>query len=159
MHPVIKIASAAIVTLLVLRPPFRRWLWWRIARNEALRSRTGRALCPACARRLPTRRHFCFWCGAPVSGYAATGPVEYIAAQGEMYRRSCARPSLIAVLGLWLLCMPSFFIVAAALIDSHGQLAPESLAWLPVSILPAAIALKATLRYFSTVHAASAGNA
>ncbi len=159
MHPVLKLAILALVVLTLLRPSVRRWFRWRIARNEARRRRTGTALCPVCLRRLPLRRHFCLWCAAPVSGYAATGPIEYVAAQGELYRRAVSRPTTVAVLGLWLLAVPGPLMVLTQALTSGGRISLETLGWLPEFLLPVAIALKATGRYRARTSSTLAGNA
>jgi hypothetical protein len=159
MHPVLKLALLALVVLPFLRPSVRRWFWWRIARNEARRQRLGVALCPACVRRLPLRRHFCFWCATPVSGYAATGPIEYVAAQGELYRRGVSRPTPLAVLGLWLLALPGPLLLLAEVLASGGRVSLETFGWLPVYLLPVAVALKATRRFRDARSTLLAGNA
>src|SRR5690606_2496321 len=63
-----------------------------------------RELCLACLTPNELSAHFCAQCGAPLTSYAATGPIEYILAEGYAYRRAVERPrSLTVVLGIWLL--------------------------------------------------------
>ena len=104
-------------------------------------------------------RHFCFWCAAPVSGYAATGPIEYVAAQGELYRRAVSRPTTVAVLGLWLLAVPGPLMVFTEALTSGGRISLETLGWLPEFLLPVAIALKAPGHFRDRRSSTLAGNA
>jgi ribosomal protein L40E len=61
-------------------------------------------LCVGCMAPNETSAHFCAKCGAPLSSYAATGPLEHVFAEGHLYRQAADRPaSLIVVLGIWMI--------------------------------------------------------
>jgi hypothetical protein len=76
-----------------------------LVRNDLRRSRPVRFVCPSCLRGLPLVASFCRFCGCAASSYAATGPIEQIAATGEMYRRAIRHPNLTTLVGLWLLTL------------------------------------------------------
>jgi len=61
-------------------------------------------LCVSCMAPNEPSAHFCIKCGAPLSSYASTGPLESVFAEGAVYRQAAERPrSLIVVLGVWLI--------------------------------------------------------
>jgi hypothetical protein len=61
-------------------------------------------LCVSCMFANETDVHFCAKCGAPMTSYAATGPLEHILAEGHVYRQAAERPSsFIVVLGIWII--------------------------------------------------------
>ena len=61
-------------------------------------------LCVSCAFPNEASAHFCVQCGAPLTSYASTGPMEHIFAEGAAYRQASARPrNLTVVLGMWLI--------------------------------------------------------
>jgi hypothetical protein len=60
-------------------------------------------LCVGCLFPNEPLAHFCVKCGAPLSSYAATAPLESRFAEGYAFRAAAERPrSLIVVLGVWL---------------------------------------------------------
>lgn len=69
---------------------------------------------------------FCVECGAPMTSYAATGPLESIFAEGYAYRQAAERPrSFIVVLGIWMIfgtmALTGFFLI---FIGREGELQP-----------------------------------
>jgi len=70
---------------------------------------TERALCLACLESNTPNAHFCRKCGAPLSSYATTAPLEHIYALGWMYRTALSKPARpIVLLGVWLILGPTF---------------------------------------------------
>ncbi len=64
-------------------------------------------LCLGCLAPNSSLANFCGDCGAPLTGYAATGPFERVLAEGHLYREAIQRPrSWIVVAGVWLLFAP-----------------------------------------------------
>ncbi len=48
--------------------------------------------------------NFCVECGAPLTSYAATGPLERILAEGHLYRTAVEKPRKpIVLFGIWIL--------------------------------------------------------
>ena len=71
------------------------------------------ALCSVCLEANLPGKHFCQKCGAPLSSYATTAPLEQIYSLGWMYRRALSQPPrLIVVLGIWLILGPTFLWAA-----------------------------------------------
>ncbi|HWB58916.1 MAG TPA: zinc ribbon domain-containing protein [Chthoniobacteraceae bacterium] len=65
-------------------------------------------LCAKCLEPNDPNANFCVKCGVPLSSYAATGPLEQVFAQGDLYRSAANRPvKFIVFLGVWLLFMPA----------------------------------------------------
>src|SRR6266508_3635897 len=103
-------------------------------------------LCPHCLAPVQSMQHFCMACGQPISGFAATDPILSIAAEGCLFRGAVRRPSLTAVVGLWLIAAPA--IVAAVLERLEAE--PASSALVLLFSLPwLALAMKATLAFVS----------
>ncbi len=89
----------------------------------------GNALCTACLEANPPSEHFCRKCGAPLSSYATTAPLEQIYSLGWMYRRSLSQPTRPIVLtGIWLILGPTFLWSAfmAVLPGEHSWLGTTS---------------------------------
>src|SRR5262245_14991483 len=107
---------AGVLLLLAASPRIYRWFWWRFARIAVRRRRPARFVCPVCVRNLNIERDFCFRCGTPLTGFAASGPIPQIATTGEMYRRAVSRPSTTAVVGLWLLTGPALGMLIGEII-------------------------------------------
>lgn len=71
---------------------------------EPLEESDGMELCLSCMAPNDTGVPFCAKCGAPMTSYAATGPLEHIFAEGFAYRQAAERPrSFIVVLGIWMI--------------------------------------------------------
>lgn len=71
---------------------------------EPLEEADERELCLSCMEPNDTGVPFCAKCGAPMTSYAATGPLEQIFAEGYAYRQAAERPrSFIVVLGIWMI--------------------------------------------------------
>ncbi|MDB6024405.1 MAG: hypothetical protein JWM68_628 [Verrucomicrobiales bacterium] len=61
-------------------------------------------LCLSCMFPNDPDVHFCAKCGAPMTSYAAIGPVEQLLAEGHGYRQAAERPrKFIVVLGVWII--------------------------------------------------------
>src|SRR5688572_5809342 len=59
-------------------------------------------LCVNCMTGNDPDDHFCIKCGAPMTSYAAIGPVESLFAEGHVYRQAAEKPrKLIVVVGVW----------------------------------------------------------
>lgn len=71
---------------------------------EPLEEADEKELCLSCMEPNDTGVPFCARCGAPMTSYAATGPLEHIFAEGYAYRQAAERPrSFIVVLGIWMI--------------------------------------------------------
>ena len=61
-------------------------------------------LCISCTFPNDPEAHFCVKCGAPLTAYSATAPLERILAEGYIYRQASERPrKLVVVLGVWMI--------------------------------------------------------
>ena len=66
--------------------------------------RSEKQLCLNCLAPNSPLANFCRDCGAPLSSFAATGPMESVFAEGHVYRKAVESPrSWIVVLGVWLI--------------------------------------------------------
>jgi len=76
-----------------------------------------RELCRTCLEPNEPGATFCKDCGAPLSGYAATGPFESLLAEGHAYRQAVEHPQkLVVFLGMWMIfgfmgCVGAFMFV------------------------------------------------
>jgi hypothetical protein len=107
-------------------------------------------LCLNCLSPNSPQANFCSDCGAPLSSYAATGPLEHIFAQGHVYRRAVAElRSILVVIGIWLVFAPSAAWALMPLMegDQTGVLGfVTPLLFTPISLL---ILWKTTRHYFA----------
>jgi hypothetical protein len=120
-------------------------------RSKALEAREPKAegtpICPSCCRPIPELVHFCPHCRMPLTGYAATGPIECIATEGELFRRFVTHSSRVALVGLWVLVLVHVGVFVAALATQRG--------WAPLGYMPnflvlgifVAFLVRATRRY------------
>lgn len=110
---------------------------------------SARPICPSCCRPLTEHRNFCRHCLTPLTGYAATGPIESILAEGELFRRSVSHPTRLGLIGLWLFVVPLALLLLGTLVFHQpvGGLVSSAAAL----ALYAVIALKAT-RAFIAAH-------
>jgi hypothetical protein len=114
-------------------------------RNALQRHRTVSFVCPCCVRPISMRWSFCRHCRSPISSYAATGPIESILAQGEVYRRAVRSSRRIAIVGLWFLAAPSLAaLLLGAGAPQTGFRAERAVVFL-FGVLPLAIALRRTI--------------
>lgn len=76
-------------------------------------------LCPYCMTPLESQfDHFCPNCAGPVTTYAATAPLAQAYAEGQMLQKAVnGRPSLIVLLGMWLLLGPQALVMLVMLIQ------------------------------------------
>jgi hypothetical protein len=88
--------------------------------SPTLEEADGQQLCISCACLNDPEAHFCRRCGAPLTSYSATGPLERILAEGYIYRQAAERPrKFIVVLGVWLIFGP--MIMAGAMMILMGR--------------------------------------
>ena len=107
-------------------------------------------LCLSCLSPNSPVANFCADCGAPLSSYAATGPLERVFAEGHLYRQAVAEPkSILVVIGVWLL----FGMTAAAgivpLFDRSEAGLPGYLMALLLVPICVVMIWKTTARYLS----------
>jgi hypothetical protein len=109
--------------------------------------------CPTCMEANYPDAHFCRKCGMPLSAMAGMDPLKQIYAEGWIFRRAVSgRPSVIVLLGMWLIFGPALVltVVAAGPVLSGGRSASDILSLLLTAgfaILYGAILLRVTLRY------------
>jgi hypothetical protein len=108
-------------------------------------------LCVNCTFPNDPLANFCAKCGAPLTSYAATGPLEHIFAEGHAYRQAVERPrSFIVVIGIWLI----FGVMAATgliMIAAGGTGAlPMAVLGVIILIIPSVIILRTTTNYFTS---------
>ncbi|MCB1093565.1 MAG: zinc ribbon domain-containing protein [Verrucomicrobiae bacterium] len=74
-------------------------------------------LCVSCLEPNTPGANFCAKCGAPLSAYSSTGPIERVMAEGFIYRAGAECPQkAIVVMGLWILLgLPAVFGTVAGL--------------------------------------------
>ncbi len=106
-------------------------------------------LCLSCLAPQEVSAHFCAKCGAPLSSYASTGPIERAFASGFVFRQSADRPrKLVVLFGIWLIFAPLGLVSLLMLFPASSGFTPISLLGLLVLILSAAIIWKTTRNYF-----------
>ncbi len=119
-------------------------------------------LCPACARPIAERDHFCPVCGVPLTSFAATDPLASIRSEAEMVRRAFQRPTLLKLIGVWMIFGPGalgcLLVVYLSLQDvgpdpTSGRLLQGVFKIIPVlflGLIPVAILWRMTDSYLST---------
>jgi hypothetical protein len=71
------------------------------------------AVCPKCLLVNSPTVAFCMDCGAPIGMVATIDPLQHIYAEGFAYRSAVeGPPSLIVLLGMWLIFAPVLFVSA-----------------------------------------------
>jgi len=121
-----------------------------------------RELCRTCLAPNAPGATFCRDCGAPLSGYAATGPFESLLAEGHVYRSAVERPQkLIVLLGMWVIFGSAALAGLAILALARHDLSPLALTIGSMIVVGAAIILWRTTRNFVRARSAvrSAGSA
>jgi len=69
-------------------------------------------LCPGCLTENEPLADFCVKCGRPLSSIATIDPYKRILATGHLYRQAVSlRPSLIVVVGVWVIFVPTALIL------------------------------------------------
>ncbi|MCM3877392.1 MAG: zinc-ribbon domain-containing protein [Thermoanaerobaculia bacterium] len=73
--------------------------------------------CPHCFSPIQEGVHFCPRCGRPLTGFAATDPIQSIRTEGELYRGAAHTTRPIVLVGMWLLSIPALLtgVVGVAL--------------------------------------------
>jgi hypothetical protein len=104
-------------------------------------------LCLSCLHPNGEEAHFCVKCGAPLDSYAATAPFEQIYAEGHAFRSATqGKPSLIVVLGIWILFLPG--VVAGIFIGPLTLMYSGS--WIGMIVFAGFGCLSAALIYLTT---------
>ena len=118
-------------------------------------------LCAGCLHQNTLEAHFCAKCGAPLTSYATTGPMESIWAEGYMYRSAVDRPrNLVVVLGVWMLGLAA---ASFGMVILTGSLkTPDNLSWLgtlagAVVVVWALVLVTKTTRNYFAARKGSAG--
>jgi hypothetical protein len=107
-------------------------------------------LCLNCLSPNSPVANFCGDCGAPLSSYAATGPIESIFAEGHVYRKAVSEPKNVVVLvGVWLLFAPTVAFGLMPLFRENEAAWPGAAMALLLVPISVAIIWKTTRRYFS----------
>ncbi|HEY3857053.1 MAG TPA: zinc ribbon domain-containing protein [Verrucomicrobiae bacterium] len=76
--------------------------------SEPTENSEARQLCLHCMSPNDVAANFCAHCNAPLTSYAATGPMECLYAEGMACRFAAEQPrKLIVVLGVWLIFGPA----------------------------------------------------
>jgi hypothetical protein len=71
---------------------------------ESPEESSEKELCLGCLSPNKAGTNFCAKCGAPLTSYASTGPLESLFAEGHVYRQAVSQPRrLIVVLGVWVI--------------------------------------------------------
>ncbi len=106
------------------------------------------ALCSACLEGNPPGEHFCRKCGAPLSSYATTAPLEQIYSLGWMYRRALSQPTRpIVLLGIWLIIGPIFLWAVRHIVWPDGRFWPNAIIAVFWTGLSGAILYRITKNY------------
>ena len=93
---------------------------------EPLEEAGGMELCLSCMAPNATGVPFCAKCGAPMTSYAATGPLESIFAEGFAYRQAAEKPrSFIVVLGIWMIFVTIAMTGGSMMRMSYGSSLPH----------------------------------
>lgn len=119
------------------------------------------ALCTNCAAPVPYGANFCEQCGCPLTFQAASMPYESVLAEGFIWRQGSSHPRrFVTVLGMWLVCGPSFLGCLAmffwTLVESRGVIwQPDPVrnvlgALLVLGILAGGVVLWGALLYKTT---------
>ncbi len=84
---------------------------------------TGTAVCPKCMNELAPSVDFCPNCRAPVTSFANTGYLESALAQGWGMGEAIVTksPSLVHLIGLWLLLLPFLVFPLIVLFVARGD--------------------------------------
>jgi hypothetical protein len=108
-----------------------------------------RELCRTCLTPNAPGATFCRDCGAPLSGYAATGPFESLLAEGHVYRSAVERPQkLIVLLGMWVIFGSAALVGLALLVLARHDLSPLAFTIGGMIVVGAVIILWRTTRNF-----------
>lgn len=105
-------------------------------------------LCLCCIAPNEPDSHFCVKCGAPLTSYAATGPIESIYAEGYACRQAVEKPrSFIVVLGIWCVFAPAALMGVSILSSLRDWQWKEIAMGLCYTVVPIIIIWKTTRRY------------
>ena len=105
-------------------------------------------VCPKCLLRNATTAAFCSDCGAPIGMVANVDPLQHIYAEGFGYRSAVdGPPSLIVLIGIWLLCGPFLIVGPSMLLDHPGDRLPSVIPLTLFSAGAAVILYRTTRNY------------
>ena len=91
----------------------------KTAVDEELESHDG-PVCPSCFSPIEEYFDYCPSCEAPLSQFSTADPLKTIRSEGEMFRRGVKEPSLLVVIGMWLIFLPGL-LVAFMLLAEAGN--------------------------------------
>lgn len=117
--------------------------------EDVIEESDGTPLCLGCMEPNNPLAHFCAKCGAPMTSYSTTGPLEQVFAEGHAYRQAAERPRhWIVVLGIWMIFGAS--ALGGGLLADYGL--ATNLVWTVLgtatSILSVVMIVKTTRSYF-----------
>ena len=115
------------------------------------KERSESQLCLNCMVPNSPLANFCYDCGAPLSSFAATGPMESIMAEGHLYRKAVETPrSWIVIAGVWMIFGMMLFSGALPLFIETERRLPGVLLHSAI-LIPFAVAVlwKTTRSFFA----------
>lgn len=74
------------------------------------RERHDGPVCPSCFSPIEDYFDYCPNCDVPLSQFSTADPLKTIRSEGEMFRRGVKGPSLLVVIGMWLIFLPGLLI-------------------------------------------------
>jgi len=118
---------------------------------DATRERGEKQLCLNCLAPNSQLANFCHDCGAPLSSFAATGPIESVFAEGHVYRQAVESPrSWIVVVGVWVLFGMMALSGAMPLFAGQETGTPGVIYSLILLPIPLLVLWKTTRRFFES---------
>ncbi|CAN5699428.1 hypothetical protein BH11VER1_BH11VER1_38580 [soil metagenome] len=107
-------------------------------------------LCLSCMAPNDTGVPFCAKCGAPMTSYASTGPLEHIFAEGYAYRQAAERPrSFIVVLGIWMIFVTLAMAGGMSMWMGYGTSLPHFAMGVFLTLVSVIIIARTTRNYFA----------
>lgn len=92
-------------------------------------------LCPSCLSPNHPTAHFCSKCGAPLTTYATTAPLESVLARGYCYRTAVSgRVPFVVVLGMWLIFVPQITVTVGFLVTIFSTMPGADQPWGPAPL-------------------------
>jgi hypothetical protein len=104
-------------------------------------------VCPSCFAPVEDDFDYCPNCEAPLSQFSTVDPLKTIRSEGEMFRRGVRAPSILIVVGMWIIFLPGLLVAFMMLTEAGDARIPVTVAvglmfWFYGSIL-----YKVTSRY------------
>jgi hypothetical protein len=125
----------------------RRYTYRTVTTRDELEEVTHEGpMCPSCFAPIERELDFCPECNAPLSASSTLDPVKRIYSGGEMLRRSTRMrtPSLVIVVGMWLICFPALMIAYHLVFEGEA-----TVFGLFIVLIYGAVLYKVTTRYFA----------